>query len=404
MTQADVRDDGWGWVQRVRAELASGMPGFEPGVVHARDAVSLMEAFAEIERLAAAGKAAMAARVAETSLWRRGGDRSAAEWMARTTGTSVGQARAELATARKLDELPQVKEAVLAGRLSSAQANEVVDAATADPSAEASLLQVAERESLAGLKDRCQQVKAAACTDEVARYEQVRKQRAFRSWTSREGAFRFEGSMTPDAGARLLARLQPEAERRFDEARRQGRRETREACAVDALEALVVGSADHCVPLGDSGPGAMVHVRVDHQALVRGHTQNGEVCEIPGVGPIPVATARRLATDAILKVLVTDAVDIRAVAHAGRSVPAGLRTLLEERDRTCVVPGCNVDRSLEIHHWRISHADGGPLSADNCARVCAWHHYLATHHGYHLDHHDGQWVWQAPDTAGPDPP
>jgi hypothetical protein len=153
-----------------------------------------------------------------------------------------------------------------------------------------------------------------------------------------------------------------------------------------------------------NGPGAVVHVRVDHDALVRGRTEPGEVCEIPGVGPIPVATARRLAEDSILKVLLTDAVDVRAVAHAGRTVPAGLRTMLEERDRTCVVPGCPVDRELEIHHYRVNHADGGKLSGENCARVCGWHHYLATHHGYHLDHHDGRWQWLPPDETGPDPP
>jgi hypothetical protein len=59
-----------------------------------------------------------------------------------------------------------------------------------------------------------------------------------------------------------------------------------------------------------------VNVFVDHAALVRGHTATGEVCEIAGVGPIPVATARALAIDAYLRVLVTDGTDITAVAHA----------------------------------------------------------------------------------------
>jgi hypothetical protein len=257
MTEANGRDDGWGWVQRVRDELGSRLAGLEPGQVHARDAASLMDAFAEIECLAAAGKSAMAARVSRTLLWRRTGERSPAEWMARRTGTSVGQAKAALATAHKLEELPQVKEAVLTGKLSPSQANEVVGAATADPSAEASLLLAAEHESMAGLKQRCQQVKAAACTDEIARYEAIRRQRSFRTWTSRDGAFRFDGSMTPDAGARLLARLQPEAERRFAEARRQGRRESSEAWAADALEALVAAAPGP--RRGGEGHGAVVH-------------------------------------------------------------------------------------------------------------------------------------------------
>src|ERR1019366_10764903 len=91
----------------------------------------------------------------------------------------------------------------------------------------------------------------------------------------------------------------------------------------------------------DRGPSTMVHVRVDHAALQRGKVSPGEICEIPGVGPIPVEVARRLAADSILSVLITDGVDVTSVAHAGRTIPAGIRTALIERDPTCVVPGCD---------------------------------------------------------------
>lgn len=117
--------------------------------------------------------------------------------------------------------------------------------------------------------------------------------------------------------------------------------------------------ADALVELAahEGGPAAMVHVRVDHTALVRGFTEEGEVCEVPGIGPIPVAAARRLADDAILKVLLTDGADIAAVAHLGRTIPARLRTALEARDPVCVVPGCDVRRGLEIDHL-VPRAEG----------------------------------------------
>jgi hypothetical protein len=53
-----------------------------------------------------------------------------------------------------------------------------------------------------------------------------------------------------------------------------------------------------------------------------------------------VPTAREWAADAVLKALVTNGVDVVAVAHAGRTVTAAQRAALEERDPTCVVPGC----------------------------------------------------------------
>ena len=103
----------------------------------------------------------------------------------------------------------------------------------------------------------------------------------------------------------------------------------------------------------------MVHVRVDHGALLRGRVGPGEICEIPGIGPIPVAVARRLAVDSILSVLVTDGVDVTTVAHAGRTIPASVRRALIERDPVCVVPGCGLRDGLEIDHVE-PFAEGGP--------------------------------------------
>ena len=48
-----------------------------------------------------------------------------------------------------------------------------------------------------------------------------------------------------------------------------------------------------------AGPDSMLHVVVDYDALLRGHTVAGEQCEIPGFGPIPVTLARQMADDAI---------------------------------------------------------------------------------------------------------
>ena len=140
----------------------------------------------------------------------------------------------------------------------------------------------------------------------------------------------------------------------------------------------------------------MVHVRVDQAALSRGRTGPGEVCEIPGVGPIPVAAARALSSDDILKAVLTDGVEVKAVAHLGRSIPAHLRTALAERDRSCAVPGCEVGERLEIDHI-VPFAEGGPTSLENLARLCSFHHYLKTHRGYRLEGEPGRRRWRAPD-------
>jgi hypothetical protein len=139
----------------------------------------------------------------------------------------------------------------------------------------------------------------------------------------------------------------------------------------------------------------VLHVRVDHPALVRGHVEGGETCDIPGVGPIPVATARALAADCILKVLVTKGVDVVAVGHGGRTIPAHLRTALEARDPVCVIPGCAERKRLEIDHL-VPFAEGGPSTLDNLVRACHFHHYLKTHHGWVLAGRPGAWTWDPP--------
>jgi len=147
----------------------------------------------------------------------------------------------------------------------------------------------------------------------------------------------------------------------------------------------------------------MVHVRVDHDALVRGHLEGGEICEIPGIGPIPVDVARRLAVDSILSVLVTDGVDVTAVARAGRTIPASIRTALIERDPVCVVPGCGLREGLEIDHVE-PFAQGGPTRLGNLVRLCHWHHYLKTHQRHRLERSEEGWVWLGPGEATAVPP
>jgi hypothetical protein len=135
-----------------------------------------------------------------------------------------------------------------------------------------------------------------------------------------------------------------------------------------------------------------VHVHVDYEAWTRGHTQRDESCRIPGIGPVSVAAARRLASDGVVKAVLYDGADVRAVAHFGRQINARLRTALEARDQVCVVPGCEERESLEIDHI-VPLAEGGPTRLDNLARLCRYHHAMKTHRGWRLGGEPGRWTW-----------
>jgi hypothetical protein len=172
-----------------------------------------------------------------------------------------------------------------------------------------------------------------------------------------------------------------------------------------------LGGADD---LGRRSPPVTVMVRVDRDALLRGHALPGELCELDGHGPILVPLARALAVDSFLSVIFTEAGDIRAVAHLGRTINATLRTALAFRDRTCVVPGCTMPYGLEIDHVRPMEF-GGVTTLDNLALLCRHHHRLKTYDGWVLARHgpsddDPRWSFtpqpafgQEPD-LGPDRP
>ena len=129
----------------------------------------------------------------------RDGDRSAAHHLARTTGTTVGDAADAIGAARRLEQLPEAAAAARRGELSAAQVS-----AIADPSAETGLVDQARRSSLQELKDHCARTKAAATADAEARRKRIHTQRFLRTYTDTEGAWHMHVRNNPEVGAEIM--------------------------------------------------------------------------------------------------------------------------------------------------------------------------------------------------------
>jgi hypothetical protein len=346
--------------------------GFDPSALDGEQARALVEQAAEGERLLGAVKTLAAGRVAETAAW-GAGFRDAEAWLASTSGTTVGKARATLETAELVKELPATVAALRSGRLSETQVELVASAATADPSAEHQLLTAAGRNGVKGLKTEAARVVAAAATDQDERYASAKARRYLRhrAISDVEGLLELRGPI--DRTAAVMAALEPYERDQFEQARKAERRELPEARAFDAMVQL---AADAAAGRFEDAPGrapATIVVRVDKTAFDRGHTEPGEICEIPGVGPVPVSVAHKLSGDAILKALITDGTDVLSVSHLGRYIPVRLRTAIEEAYPECARDGCHVDRHLEIDHI-VPVTEGGPTEFANLHRLCHWHH------------------------------
>ncbi len=354
--------------------------------------VAVIEA-AAIERMAATVKGLAAARAADGGEWKRAGERSPAHHLARSTGTSVGQASETIATARRLGKLPAVDAAARAGSLSAQQAAAVADAAAIDASAADRLLEKARTSSLAELREECARTKAAALPDPEARRAKIHDERFLRTWGDAEGGWNLRMRDNPEVGAAIMAALLPIRDRLFRRARSEGRSEPSEAHAADALAEAVCAPASR-----PARSGAKTIVRIDLPALLRGRVIEGEVCEIAGFGPVAVSAVRELldSCDPFLAAVVTDGEAVVGVAHLGRRATARQQTALEWLYPTCAVEGCSASTWLETDHrvdWAATHF----TALDLLDRLCPHHHDLKSLDGWRLVEGRGKRAFVPPD-------
>jgi len=277
----------------LRDELREVAREFDAALVDGRRAMQIAETCAEMERLVFAVKSMAARRVAGTGTWARGGHRSFEAWLANVSGTTEGEAIASSETLSRLEELPATEAALRDGRLSRVQANEISAAATADPDAEAELLHVAQHGTVKALKARAKQVTAAARDDELDRYRRIRSERHVRTWEDHDGSH-VHFQSTADDVAVVMTAIQAYERPIFQAARQAGERESAGAYRADALVAMArAATGASTTDLKVTIPRAELRIRVDFAALERGHTTAGEVCEIPGFGPIPSRSPAR---------------------------------------------------------------------------------------------------------------
>ncbi len=339
------------------------------------DCVRLAEELARTEKACAAARACLALRAAACGSHRERGFGDAADWLARTSGSTARDAKAAMDTATAAQSCPRTAEAMSRGDLSMDQAEVITKTEKERPGSEDELLDVAKRSSLQTLRNEARK-KRQQDVDPDDLHRRQRRAREFRHWRDDLGMVRGAFALTPEVGVAFVTRLEAECDR-LRRAAGSEDRESRSAYAADAFAALVAGNGS-----GKSTSADLVLV-CDLNAYRRGHVHPGETCHILDGGPIPVWLARELSRDAFVKVVLHDGVAIHTVAHLGRHIPAELRTALELgpppdfEGTTCVEAGCGRRRGLEWDHVDPV-ANRGPTSYDNLRPRCKPHHWEKT--------------------------
>jgi hypothetical protein len=364
--------------------------GAEPGALRGDEAREVVTVLAEIERTCASGIALLSPRVVETGSYAKAGFATASDWLAACAGSSSAAAKARLNTAERAATIPEVAGALHEGTLSSAQLSVVTSAAGADPEAAGTLLEMAATAGHQELADEASRLRACARSKET---EQARRARVHASrhlrWRQAEGGgVRGEFLCDEVAWARVAPAL---------EAATKARAKAAGAGCVDSYEAHRLDALlDLLSRQGTSGSRPRVLVHVDAEALRRGTTTTGEICEIAGIGPVAVAAVTELLGEGSMEFLVKEGADVRTVTKASRHLAQKTASALVARDRTCVVPGCGKSLGLQGDHCIVDYAAGGPTEIENLALLCPGHHDMKTHGGWKIVGGPGRWKWVRP--------
>ena len=271
-------------VDQVIELLEKANADLQPELLPAPAARKLMGAYARAEKLAGFGVTSLSRKVAD-----------AAE-VARATGTSMGKAKDVVATGKVLESSAPLASAMQAGEVSLDQAAAIASAEESSPGAAEGLLQVAKAESFHVLKDRARAVKLEA-EQHHGLAERQRAARSARSYSDALGMVHVHLALEPHVGTSIVARAEAEAQRIARESKKKngrGNLEPFERYLADAYAKLLSGSGKGRTTRPE------VVVLVSQEVAERGWTEvrPGEVCKIPGVGPVAPEVAKAIAKDA----------------------------------------------------------------------------------------------------------
>jgi hypothetical protein len=339
--------------------------------------------------------------------WAEWGCRSCAHWLSWRCGIGPVAAREHVRVAFRLGELPLIRAAFAAGRLSYSQVRALSRIENVEREEE--LLSLARHATAAQLE---RLVRAHRGVVERARAGAGGGAERYVTWDhADDGSLLLRARLPAEEGAVVLEALQAALDLSVDEAPATAgdsaeapaaQPASAEAPACADVPTLAQRRADALVVMSESLLARGTPARVGDRYQVVVHLNAAELrdgageAELGDGTPIAAATARRIACDASLVPLLERAGRPLSVGRKTRSIPPALRRALSTRDRGCRFPGCTSRRTVDAHH--IEHwANGGRTSIDNLVQLCRHHHRLVHEGGYTVTKAGPNFVFRRPD-------
>ncbi|HZA19336.1 MAG TPA: HNH endonuclease signature motif containing protein, partial [Actinomycetota bacterium] len=252
------------------------------------------------------------------------------------------------------------------GEISFDQASEIARTEESRPGSARELIDVAKDEAFHVLRDKSRRIRLEA----EQRRDLGARQHDARSARNELGMIDIHLRLESHVGVPIVNRAEAEASRLHRQARRDGRPEPYERHLADAFGKMLAGSSVK----GRAHRPELV-VLVSHEVAKRGwkDVREGEVCKVPGIGPVSPRVAKSIAQDAFLTGVLYDGVDLRNIQRWTRNIPVEVRLALElgkppEFDGIrCAV--CGNRFRTENDHVE-PHVGGNPASLDNLDPLC----------------------------------
>jgi hypothetical protein len=367
--------------------------------------------------------------------WGQAGCKSCAHWISWRCAIAPSAAREHVRVAHRLEELPQIRAAFAAGRLSYSKVRALTR--VENVAREEILLRLAEHATAAQLERMLRAYRGVVSVEQAAAGRGTQR---YVTWEHAEdGSLLLHACLPAEEGESVLAALNAGVEQLRGPA--VAASTSAEAPAADASVPLASAAAeapaaDASLPLASAAAEApaaddippeaaptlselradalvlmadtlisrepharggdryQVVLHVDAQALSR--AADGDRCELTDGAPLALETARRLACDAAIVPIIERGGKPLSVGRKTRAVPSALRRALASRDRGCRFPGCAARCSVDAHHIR-HWAHGGSTSLDNLVQVCRFHHRLLHEGGYTVESSGAGVVFRRPD-------
>jgi hypothetical protein len=302
-------------------------------------------------------------------MWRGDGVHSMTDWLAYQRSMPRREASQWVRVARALEHLPAIAEAYADGRLCWAKL--VALSSFATPEEDARLADIAERDNYPTIEHMAKR----RVRFSREKTEELLSRRYVRWRKDEDGSLRLNARFTADDGALVQAAIERVTDEiPYEPGQLVGSYEKR---AADAFTQIC--STSLAADADISKATILVHVGADELNHINGSA------ELDDGTPIPSETARRLACDARVQMIV-DGIDGApiGVGRVTRSIPPWLARQLKRRDHGCRFADCGRTRGLHAHHV-IHWAHGGRTDMDNLVMLCPRHHRKVHEERWQLD-------------------